>query len=70
VVGDLEVMGTIEVPLLHVVSSSQVLLDCISIGTRGLSHQECCPLCDQDDESIDQLLVSSVFAKQCWFYVF
>jgi hypothetical protein len=62
--GDLEVMGTTEVPLLHMVSSSQALLDCRSIDTRGFSHQGCCPLCDQDDESIDHLLVSSVFAKQ------
>jgi hypothetical protein len=33
------------------------------LALRGLDHPEECPLCDQDDETIDHLLV---FAKQFW----
>jgi hypothetical protein len=35
----------------------------------GLDHPEKCPLCDQDEETIDHLLVSCIFAKQFWFEV-
>jgi hypothetical protein len=34
---------------------------------HGLDHPEKCPLCDQDEETIDHMLVSCVFAKQFWF---
>jgi hypothetical protein len=37
------------------------------LARRGLDHLEKCPLCDQDEEIIDHLLVSCVFAKQFWF---
>jgi hypothetical protein len=33
----------------------------------GLDHPEKCLLCDQDEETIDHLLISSVFARQFWF---
>lgn len=33
---------------------------------RGLPHHEACPFCDQEDESIDHLLVGCVFARQLW----
>jgi len=36
---------------------------------KGLSHPEACPLCDQDGETIDHLLVSCVFSRQVWFNV-
>jgi hypothetical protein len=37
---------------------------------QELSHPECCPLCDQEFEDIDHLLVGCVFSRQfCyrWF---
>lgn len=37
------------------------------LAHRGMDHLEHCPLCDQEDETIDQLLVSYVFARQFWF---
>jgi hypothetical protein len=32
-----------------------------------MSHPEKCPLCDQEDETIDHLLISCVFVRQFWF---
>jgi hypothetical protein len=37
------------------------------LARRGPDHPEKCPLCDQDEETINHLLVSCVFAKQFWF---
>ncbi|KAG2659113.1 hypothetical protein PVAP13_1KG333200 [Panicum virgatum] len=37
------------------------------LARKGLPHPECCPLCDQADETIDHLLVSCVFTQQIWF---
>jgi hypothetical protein len=37
------------------------------LARHGLDHLEKCPLCNQDEETIDHLLVSCVFAKQFWF---
>jgi hypothetical protein len=34
---------------------------------RGLNHPERCPLCDQEPETIDHLLVGCVFARNFWF---
>jgi hypothetical protein len=34
---------------------------------RGLDRPEHCPLCDQEAETINHLLVKCVFAKQIWF---
>jgi hypothetical protein len=34
---------------------------------RGLDHPDQCPLCDQEMETIDHLLVSCVFATNYWF---
>jgi hypothetical protein len=34
---------------------------------RGLDRPEQCPLCDQEAETINHLLVKCVFAKQFWF---
>jgi hypothetical protein len=36
---------------------------------RGFAHPEHCPLCDQEEETIDHLLLSCVFSRQIWFYV-
>jgi hypothetical protein len=34
---------------------------------RGLNHPDCCPLCDQEPETIDHLLVGFVFARSFWY---
>jgi hypothetical protein len=34
---------------------------------RGLPHPNKCPLCDQEDESINHLLVPCVFARHFWY---
>jgi hypothetical protein len=36
------------------------------LANRGLPHPARCPLCDQDEESIQHLLVSCVLARQVW----
>jgi hypothetical protein len=36
------------------------------LARRGLDHLERCPLCDQQAETINHLLVSCVFARQVW----
>jgi hypothetical protein len=33
---------------------------------RGLPHPQCCPLCDQEDKTINDLLVACVFSRQAW----
>lgn len=35
-----------------------------SLVKRGLPHQAACPLCDQDVETINHILVSCVFARE------
>ena len=37
------------------------------LACRGLPRLECCPLCDQDDETINHLLVGCIFAREFWF---
>lgn len=37
------------------------------LSSRGLPHPESCPLCDQEQETIEHILVSCVFARQFWF---
>lgn len=39
------------------------------LARRGLPHSESCPLCDQEEETINHLLVGCVFARQFWFLV-
>jgi hypothetical protein len=36
------------------------------LARRNLPHPEFCPLCDQEMEAINHLLVSCVFARQFW----
>lgn len=37
------------------------------LSPRGLPHPESCPLCDQEQETIQHILVYCVFARQFWF---
>jgi hypothetical protein len=39
------------------------------LARRGLPHPAQCPLCDQEEETINHLLVSCVFARQFWFFL-
>jgi len=39
------------------------------LARRWLPHPEQCPLCDQEDETINHLLVSYVFARQFWYFL-
>jgi hypothetical protein len=37
------------------------------LARRNLPHPQCCLLCDQEEETINHLLSSCVFARQFWF---
>lgn len=37
------------------------------LARRGLPHQVVCPLCDQDQETVDHLMLSCVFSRSVWF---
>jgi len=37
------------------------------LAKRGLPHPDRCPLCDQEGETVQHLLVSCVVARQVWF---
>jgi len=37
------------------------------LAKQGLPHPEQCPLCDQEEETINHLLVSCVFTRKFWF---
>jgi len=39
------------------------------LARRNLPHPEACPLCDQEDESINHFLVGCLFARQVWAMV-
>ena len=36
---------------------------------RGLPYPDRCPLCDQEEETIQHILTSCVFARQFWFAI-
>lgn len=37
------------------------------LARRGLPHPDKCPLCDQEYECIEHLLIGCVFSRQFWF---
>jgi len=37
------------------------------LAKRGLVHPDKCPLCDQEDETIDHLLVTCSFSREFWY---
>jgi len=65
----LEALGAAAVQSIPMVSLPQSLLDGGPVGLWGLPHPPRCPLCDQDDETIQHLLASCVFARQVWVAV-
>jgi hypothetical protein len=38
-----------------------------SLARRGMDHPEKCLLCDQEEETIDHIMLSCVFSRQFWF---
>ena len=39
------------------------------LAKRGLPHLEACPFCDQEEETIQHILVGCVFTRQIWFSI-
>ena len=39
------------------------------LARRGLPRPDCCPLCDQEEETVNHLLVGCVFARGFWFHL-
>jgi hypothetical protein len=39
------------------------------LARHGMSHLDKCPLCDQEEETIDHLLITCVFVRQFWFTI-
>ena len=39
------------------------------LACRGMDYPESCPLCDQDNETVQHLLISCDFARQVWFSI-
>jgi hypothetical protein len=37
------------------------------LARKGLSHPDRCPLCEQEDETINHLLSACMFARQFWY---
>uniref|UniRef100_A0A8R7TE14 Reverse transcriptase zinc-binding domain-containing protein n=1 Tax=Triticum urartu TaxID=4572 RepID=A0A8R7TE14_TRIUA len=37
------------------------------LAARSLPHQPCCPLCLQEPETLDHLLIQCFFARAVWF---
>jgi hypothetical protein len=40
------------------------------LAKRGLPHPDACPFCDQEDETVQHILVSCVFAREVWLLIF
>jgi hypothetical protein len=40
------------------------------LAKRGLQHPDACPLCDQAQETAQNLLLSCVFTRQVWLFIF
>jgi hypothetical protein len=39
------------------------------LAKKGLPHPAKCPLCDQEKETINHLLLTCVFSRQAWFFI-
>jgi hypothetical protein len=37
------------------------------LAKKGLTHPDRCQLCDQEEETIDHILIACVFSRQAWF---
>jgi hypothetical protein len=39
------------------------------LALRALDHPEHCPLCEQEDETAQHILVACIFSREIWFQV-
>jgi hypothetical protein len=39
------------------------------LARKGLPHPHLCPLCDQEEETLNHLLISCVFPRDVWFQI-
>jgi hypothetical protein len=53
--------------LLHLAGCTNRVWTADRLAKRGLIHPEKCPLCDQEDETIDYLLVTCCFSREFWY---
>jgi hypothetical protein len=50
-----------------VVGRSQEGVTADRLQRRGMDHPERCPLCDQDQETLNHMLLGCIFAREFWF---
>ena len=62
-------MGATELQILPMAGLLNCCWTADRLARRGLDHPEYCPLCDQDEETVQHLLVACVFSRQVWFSV-
>jgi hypothetical protein len=63
----MENLGSSEDQVFHVDGGSIRLWTADRLLKRGMDHPEKCPLCDQEQETCDHLLIGCVFAREFWF---
>jgi hypothetical protein len=54
----------------RLVGGTQQMLECWTtdrLVKKGLNHPHRCPLCDQEDETMNHLLISCVFTRIFWY---
>ena len=39
------------------------------LARRGLPHQEVCPLCDQEDETMNHIMLQCAFSRSFWLQI-
>jgi hypothetical protein len=39
------------------------------LAKKGLPHPDRCQLCDQEEETLDHILIACIFSRQAWFQV-
>lgn len=44
-------------------------MDFVHLARRGLGHQEACPFCAREEETINHLLLDCVFTREVWTVV-
>ena len=62
-------MGATELQILPMAGLLNCCWTADRLARQGLDHPEYCPLCDQDEETVQHLLVACVFSRQVWFSV-
>jgi hypothetical protein len=65
----MEDMSDTEMQAVHVASSLQKMLDLRPSSMVRAATSEILPTCDQENETLDHLLMSCVFTGQFWYMV-